>query len=129
MDVEKLVPVRNLLTRPVLLSVTNCATLALLGMVSATLMPLIWSTSIEFSGLYLSQASIGLWLSVYGCINGIFHFAVFPRAVERFDLRSIFATSIDVFAIVYTMFPLENLTLRHAAHGPAWPLNHLQDRL
>jgi len=27
-----------------------------------------------------------------------------------------------VFAIVYTMFPFENLVLRHAADGPAWLL-------
>ena len=119
-------PLRDLLTRPVLVSVANYATLALLGMVSAALMPLIWSTSIEFGGLDLSPASIGLWLSVYGCINGIFQFAVFPRAVKRFDLRSIFVTGIAVFAIVYTMFPLENLVLRHTADGPAWLLILLQ---
>ena len=126
MDVEKPLPLRQLLTRPVLVSVANYSTLALLGMVSAALMPLVWSTSIEFGGLGLSPASIGLWLSVYGCINGIFQFAVFPQAVKRFDLRSIFITSIGVFAIVYTMFPLESLTLRRAADNPAWLLILLQ---
>ena len=126
MDVEKPLPLRNLLTRPVLVSVANYSTLALLGMISAALMPLIWSTSIEFGGLDLSPASIGLWLSVYGCINGIFQFAVFPQAVKRFYLRSIFVTSIGVFAIVYTMFPLENLILRRAADNPAWLLILLQ---
>jgi len=126
MDVEKPLPLRDLLARPVLVSVANYATIALLGMISAALMPLIWSTSIEFGGLDLSPPSIGLWLSVYGCINGIFQFAVFPRAVKRFDLRSIFATSIGVFAIVYILFPLENLTLRRADDSPAWLLILLQ---
>ena len=125
-DAEKPLPLRDLFTRPVLVSVVNYSTLALLGMISAALMPLIWSTSIEFGGLDLSPASIGLWLSVYGCINGIFQFAVFPRAVKRFDLRSIFVTGIAVFAIVYTMFPLENLVLRSTADGPAWLLILLQ---
>src|SRR5260221_2792592 len=120
MDMEKPLPLRDLLTRPVLVSVANYSTLALLGMVSAALMPLIWSTPIEFGGLDLSPASIGVWLSVYGCMNGVFQFVVFPRAVKRFDLRSIFATSIGVFALVYIMYPLENLTLRHPADNPAW---------
>ena len=126
MDVEKPLPIRDLLTRPVLVSIANYATMALLGMVSAALMPLIWSTSIEFGGLDLGPASIGLWLSVYGCINGIFQFAVFSRAIKRFNLRSVFATSIGVFAVVYALFPLENLTPRRTADGPAWLLILLQ---
>jgi hypothetical protein len=125
-DMEKPLPLRDLLTRPVLVSVANYSTLALLGMVSAALMPLIWSTSIEFGGLDLSPASIGVWLSVYGCMNGVFQFTVFPRAVKRFDLRSIFVTSIGVFALVYTMYPLENLALRRAADNHAWLLILMQ---
>jgi len=119
-DAQKPLPLRYLLTRPVLVSVANYATLALLGMVSAALMPLIWSTSVEFGGLNLSPASIGLWLSVFGCINGLFQLTVFPRAVARFGPRSVFVAGIGVFALVYTMFPLENLVLRRAADGPAW---------
>jgi len=120
MDAQKPLPMRYLLTRPVLVSVANYASLALLGMVSWALMPLIWSTSIEFGGLDLSPASIGVWLSVFGCMNGLFQFAVFPRAVARFGPRPIFVTGIAVFALVYAMFPLENLVLRRAADGPAW---------
>jgi len=40
-DVEKPLPLRKLFTRPVLISVANYATLALIGMISAALMPLI----------------------------------------------------------------------------------------
>jgi len=122
MDTQKPLPLRCLLTRPILISVANYAMLAFLGMVPVALMPLIWSTSIEFGGLGLSPASIGLWLSVYGCINGMFQFAVFPRAIGRFGPWGIFVTSISVFAVVYVMFPLENLALRHSADNPAWVL-------
>jgi MFS family permease len=95
--------------------------LALLGMVAAALMPLIWSTPVEFGGLDMSPARIGVWLSVYGCINGMFQFAIFPRAVARFGPRSVYVTGIGMFAVVYAMFPSENL-LRRAVHGSAWPL-------
>jgi hypothetical protein len=122
MEPQKPLPLRFLLTRPVLISVANYAMLALLGMVSMALIPLIWPTSIEFGGLGLSPASIGLWLSVYGCMNGVFQFAVFPRAVGRFGPRLIFVTGIGVFVVVYAMFPLENWALRRAADNPAWVL-------
>jgi hypothetical protein len=91
-------------------------------MVSMALIPLIWPTSIEFGGLGLSPASIGLWLSLYGCMNGVFQFAVFPRAVRRFGPRLVFVTSIGVFVVVYAMFPLENWALRRTADNPAWVL-------
>jgi MFS family permease len=125
-NAQKPVPLRHLLTRPVVVSVANYASLALLGMVSWALMPLIWSTSIEFGGLDMNPASIGVWLSVFGCMNGLFQVAIFPWAVARFGPRWLFVTGIGMFAIVYTMFPLENLVLRHAVDGPAWLLILLQ---
>jgi hypothetical protein len=121
-DAEKPLPLRSLLTKkPVLISVANYAALALLSMVAAALLPLIWSTPVEFGGLDMSPAPIGIWLSAYGCMNGIFQFAVFPRAVARFGLRSVFVTGIGVFAVVYATFPFENL-LRRTAGAPVWPL-------
>ncbi|KAH9955873.1 MFS general substrate transporter [Russula dissimulans] len=126
-DSQKPPPLRSVLTRPVLVSVANYATLALLAMVSIALIPLIWSTPIEFGGLSLSPASIGLCMSVYGCINGIFQFVVFPYFVGRFGPRSVFITSIAVSAVVYVMFPFENLILRRAADSPGvWVLIFVQ---
>jgi hypothetical protein len=114
-------PLRHLLTKPVLISVANYASLALLGMAASALIPLIWSTPVEFGGLDMSPAPIGVWLSVYGCMNGMFQFAVFPRAVARFGPRTVFVTGIGVFAVVYATFPFENL-LRRTADAPVWPL-------
>jgi len=110
---EKPPPLRALLTQPVLLSVANYAMVALLEMVCLALIPLVWSTSVEFGGLGLSPVSIGSWLSVYGCMDGIFQFAVFPRVVWRFGLRRVFITCIASCAVVIIMFPLENFVLRH----------------
>jgi len=62
-DAEKPLPLRSLLTNPVLISVANYTMLALLGMVAAALMPLIWSTPIEFGGLDVSPDRIEVWLS------------------------------------------------------------------
>ena len=130
-DAQKPPPLRSLLTRPVLISIVNHSMLMLLEMASLALIPLVWSTPVKFGGLDLSPASIGLCMSVFGCMDGIFQFTVFPRAVGRFGLRRVFATCIAACAVVIIIFPLENFTLRHimAIEGSTmavWPLIFVQ---
>jgi len=83
-----------------------------------TLVPLIWSTPVELGGLNFSPVSIGLWMSVSGCMDGFFQFAVFPRVVGHFGMRRVFVSSIAVTAVIFAMFPLENLVMRHTTGGP-----------
>ncbi|KAI9443931.1 MFS general substrate transporter, partial [Lactarius indigo] len=116
-DTEKPVPLRALLTRPVVVSVANYSMIGLFEMTAGVLIPLIWSTSVEFGGLGMSPASIGLWMAAYGCMNGIFQFVAFPRVLRRLGPRRIFIASILCFFPVYMIFPFENLALRHSSHG------------
>ncbi|KAI9460709.1 MFS general substrate transporter [Russula earlei] len=116
-DAQKPLPLRSVLTRPVLISLANYAMISLLEMTSVALIPLIWSTSIQFGGLDLSPVSIGLWMSVYGCMDGIFQFSVSPHILGHFGPRYAFITSVAVSAASHIMFPLENLVRRHAAGG------------
>ncbi|KAH9059736.1 MFS general substrate transporter [Lactarius vividus] len=114
-SLEKPPPLRSILTRPVLITISSYAMLALLSMAADSLIPLVWSTSIELGGFGLSPASIGLWMSGYGCMNGIVQYAFFPRFVSRFGLRGVFLTSVSIFALIYALFPFENLAIRHAS--------------
>jgi hypothetical protein len=93
--------------------------LALLDMSAMALVPLVWATPIELGGLNLSPASIGLWLSGYGCLNAVLQFVLFPRVVGRLGPGRVVLTSIAAYVIIYTMFPFENLAARYAAaaHG------------
>ncbi|KAI0290669.1 MFS general substrate transporter [Russula brevipes] len=128
-DTQRPPPLRSVLTRPVLVSIANYAILSLFETVSLALIPLIWSTSVRFGGLSMSPMSIGLWMSAFGCMDGIYQFLVFPYAVARFGPRSIFVASIAATAVVFIMFPLENLARRHAVDRPSvavWPLILLQ---
>jgi hypothetical protein len=118
-------PLRALLTRPVLVSVSSYAMLALLDMAAMALIPLVWSTPVELGGLDLSPASIGLWLSTYGCLNGVVQFTMFPRVVARLGPGRVFLTSIAAYVLIYTMFPFENLAAR-ARSSTVWFLVVLQ---
>lgn len=116
-DAEKPVPLRALLTRPVVVSVVNYGMIGLLEVTAVALIPLIWSTSVEFGGLGMSPTSIGLWMAGYGFLNGIFQFVAFPHIVGRLGPRRVFIASILCFFPVYIMFPFENLALRDSGSG------------
>ncbi|KAH9166541.1 major facilitator superfamily domain-containing protein [Lactarius sanguifluus] len=121
-------PLRALLTRPVLTSVANYASLALLDIAAVALMPLVWSTPIALGGLGLTPASIGLSLSAYGCASALFQLAFFPRLVAHFGPGRVVVTSIAAFAAFYILFPFENALARRGADVTAvvWPLIALQ---
>ena len=112
-DEEKPMSLRDLLTRPVVISVANYGLIGLLEMIAGVLIPLVWSTPVEFGGLSMSPASIGLWMAGYGFLNGVFQFVAFPHIVERFGPRRVFIVSISAFAPMYLMLFFENLTLRY----------------
>jgi len=116
-DAEEPLPLRALLTRPVVVSVINYCIIALLHTTAGTLIPLVWSTSVELGGLSMNPASIGLWMGGYGFVNGVFQFVAFPRFVRHFGPRRVFITSVLCHFPFYMMFPLENLALRHSSRG------------
>jgi len=116
-DTEEPLPLRALLTRPVVVSVVNFGVIALLDIAAGTLISLIWSTPVEFGGLSMSPASVGLWTAGYGFMNCIFQFVAFPGIVKRFGPQRVFIASILCFIPISTMFPFENLAIRDSSLG------------
>jgi hypothetical protein len=116
-DEEKPQSLRSLLTRPVVISVANYAVIGLLEMMAGVLIPLVWSTAVEFGGLGMSPASIGVWMASYGSLNGVFQFVGFPLIVERFGPRRVFIVSICSFFPMYLLLFFENLAIRRASGG------------
>ncbi len=109
---DKPPPLRSVLTKPVVVTIANYAMLALLDSGVMSYIPLVWSTPVEYGGLDLSPASIGLWLTLYGVMDGIFQFVFFSRFVSHFGVRRVFVFSIVSCAVIYTIFPFENLAVR-----------------
>ncbi|KAH9169257.1 MFS general substrate transporter [Lactarius sanguifluus] len=111
MLLDESLPLRSVLTKPVIITVANYAMLALIDAMASAYIPLVWSTPVEYGGLNLSPASIGLWLSLYGVMDGIFQFIFFSHFVSRFGLRRVFVFSLVSCAVVYVLFPFENLAV------------------
>jgi hypothetical protein len=108
---DKPLPLRSVLTKPVIVTLANYAMLTLLNGALESYFPLVWSTPVEFGGLNLNPASIGMWLSLYGGMNGIFQFFFFSHFISRFGPRRVFVFSIVSSAVILTIFPFENLAL------------------
>ncbi|KAH9059717.1 MFS general substrate transporter [Lactarius vividus] len=124
---DKPPPLRSVLTKPVVITVANYGIIALINAMAMSYIPLVWSTPVEYGGLDLSPASIGLGLSVYGGIGGFFQFLFFSRFVHNFGLRRVLVFSIASCAVVYTLFPIENIVMAGGGPKPVvWLLIILQ---
>ncbi|KAI9455165.1 MFS general substrate transporter [Lactarius psammicola] len=127
-ELDKPLPLRSVLTKPVVVTVANYAMLALLDAAVMSYIPLVWSTPVEYGGLNLNPTSIGLWLSLYGVMDGIFQFVFFSHFISRFGPRRVFVFSIVSCAVIYATFPFESLAVV-AGGGPnlvVWLLIILQ---
>lgn len=125
---ETPLPLRSVLTKPVIVTLANYAMLALINAAVESYFPLVWSTPVEYGGLNLSPASIGLWLSLYGGMDGIFQFLFFSHFISRFGRRRVFLFSVGSSAVIFAIFPFENLAVV-AGGGPnlvVWLLIILQ---
>jgi hypothetical protein len=116
-DTEISLTLQALLTRPVGVSVANYSVIGLLDIIGGALIPLVWSTSVEFGGLNMGPASIGLWMGGYWFVNGFFQCFAFPHFTRRFSPRRVFIASILCYVPIYMMLPFENLALLHSKRG------------
>ncbi|KZV74591.1 MFS general substrate transporter [Peniophora sp. CONT] len=111
---EEVRPLRELLTKPVILAVANYAALAFLDIAMACMGPLFYSTPIEFGGLGMSPAQIGLFLGLYGVIDGVAQFLFFPIIVERIGVKPTLFIAMSAFVPIFLWFPVAHQIARHS---------------
>ncbi|KAJ2934959.1 hypothetical protein H1R20_g2101, partial [Candolleomyces eurysporus] len=113
----KPLPLRSILTFPVVISVLNYVTLAFLNISANALMPLFFHMPIAMGGLDLGPVVIGYIMSVYGAGSGLFQILFFVPLVEKFGVRKTFVMSVSTFAPVFMMFPLMSLVAKYWGVG------------
>ncbi|KAL6298395.1 MFS general substrate transporter [Sparassis latifolia] len=109
---------RSLMVRPVLLSVANYGCLALLDIAYRAIQPLFFSTPIEYGGLGLNPAAIGLILGAFGLMNGSFQALFFSRVVHRWGPKRVLMTGMASFVPIFAIFPVINLLARTRGTTP-----------
>ncbi|KAH9989032.1 major facilitator superfamily domain-containing protein [Russula vinacea] len=112
-------PLRHLMTRRVLLAVTNYATLSLVDICYRATQPLFFSTPISSGGLGLDPPSIGKILASFGILNGIFQVTCFARAHALFGTKRLFVGGLCCAVPVFALFPVMNAIARAYGLGLA----------
>lgn len=107
-------PLRDLLTFPVLISISNYVALAFLNIAFSALFPLFLAMPIEIGGLDLPPATIGYIMGAYGAGTGLFQFFFFAKIIRRLGERQIFINGMIAFAPLFALFPIINIIARQS---------------
>jgi hypothetical protein len=111
-DAEKPYPLRQLMTRRVLLSVTNYAALSLVDICYRAIQPLFFSTPISSGGLGLAPPAIGKILASFGILNGVFQVTCFARAHALCGIKWLFVGGLCCAVPIFVLFPVMNAVAR-----------------
>ncbi|KIM39402.1 hypothetical protein M413DRAFT_29551 [Hebeloma cylindrosporum] len=105
---------RAILTRPLLMTLTNHMFLTFLDMCHAVLLPLMYSTSIPLGGLGLDPFHIGATLGAYGCINSFVQMNFLGRLIRKFGARRMYIFASPAIAGCFAMYPIMSFFARRA---------------
>lgn len=112
---EAPLPLRKLLTRPVIVAAGNYAFLAIVDITFRAVQPVFFSTPIHLGGLGLPPHSIGMILSAFGILNGIFQIFFFAKIHDRWGSKKVYIAGIVSALPVFISFPIINMLAR--LHG------------
>ncbi|KAJ6546345.1 major facilitator superfamily domain-containing protein [Mycena sp. CBHHK59/15] len=116
-------PLRELLTFPVLISVSNYVALAFLNTTLGALLPLFLAMPLPLGGLGLPPATIGLVLASYGAATGLFQVFFFARLIRKLGERRVFINGLATCLPAFALFPLTSVVAqRYGVAGPVWGL-------
>ncbi|KAM6504175.1 Major facilitator superfamily domain containing protein [Amanita muscaria] len=120
---DKPLPLRKLLTYPVVLSVCNYFCIALMDIAFMSLLPLLMSTPVELGGLGCSPAIIGYVLGALGAYVGTVQIAFFSKLVRRFGERRIFIMGVLTVTINSLLLPvISSITRKNGVTWVVWCL-------
>ena len=111
-SLEKPLPLRQILTYPVLICVANIACFEFLDSSRCSLLPLFLAMPIEIGGLGFDPRHIGYILGVYGAAAAVFMATYFPKIVRYLGERRTYVLAMSIFHVAWVLFPVMNLCAR-----------------
>ncbi|KAJ7589891.1 major facilitator superfamily transporter [Mycena floridula] len=99
-------PLREILTFPVIISVSNYVALAFLNIALLALFPLFLAMPISIGGMDMEPASIGYIMGVYGAFNGIFQFFFFAKVIGALGEWRVFRNGVISFIPLFAIPPI-----------------------
>jgi len=96
----------TLLTRPVLLTIYSYGFFVFLEIACRDLWPLLYTTPIQFGGLGLDPARMGVCMAVYGTLKGILQLTIPHRIIGFLGLRTSYMAFIACLVPSFLLFPI-----------------------
>lgn len=109
---------RQLLTFPVVLSISSYVLLAFLNISFVALFPLFCAMPVSIGGIGLTPSDIGYIMGAYGVFTGIFQFCYFAKIVEWLGEKRMYGNGIMSFLVLFGTMPAMNWNAR--VGGPWW---------
>lgn len=101
-----------------MISISNYGCLAFLEIAFLALLPLFYSSPIEYGGLNLSPSTIGTILGIFGLVNGVFQAFFFAKLVRRWGAKNLFFVGMSSFLPIFLLFPVMNFLARKWGISP-----------
>ncbi|KAG2157707.1 major facilitator superfamily domain-containing protein [Suillus bovinus] len=100
------VPLRSLLIRSIIIPIVNQVCLAFLDICIFALMPLFYSTPNYLGGLGFAPQAVGLWMALFGIIDGLFQALFFAKIFDWLGPKRTFYIGISCFIPIMITFPV-----------------------
>ena len=109
---------RSILTPRVILCTVNYALLSLVDISFRCILPVFYSSPASLGGLEFSPQTIGICLSVFGVLNGVFLVSFFARLSDLFGPKRIFVGTLLGSLPMVACFPIMSALVKwRAAQG------------
>ncbi|KAJ7257175.1 major facilitator superfamily domain-containing protein [Mycena haematopus] len=107
-------PLLQLVTFPVIISVSNYIALAFLNISLAALIPLFFAMPIAIGGLALPPAKIGLIMALQSVGIGGFQLLFFAKIIRRFGERAVMIAGMSMFPLIFGLIPIISSTAQQS---------------
>ncbi|KAJ3772308.1 major facilitator superfamily transporter [Lentinula raphanica] len=112
-------PLRDLFTPRVILSVSNYVVLAFLNISFNALLPLFLAMPLDIGGLGLPPSSIGYVMGGYGAATGLFQFFCFAKINRMLGEKKVFLTGMSALPGCFVMLPVISVVAKGCGVGVA----------
>ena len=99
-------PLRDLLTRSVIISISNYGWLAILDVAHFSLLPLFYALPVKAGGLGLVPRQIGSIMAAYGIACGVIQVLFFAPLHKSLGAKTIHLMGMSSFVAVFACYPV-----------------------
>ncbi|KIK98692.1 hypothetical protein PAXRUDRAFT_133692 [Paxillus rubicundulus Ve08.2h10] len=123
------IPIKTLMkTYTVMIPIANYGTLALVEIGVLALLPLFHSAPIEIGGLGFPPSTIGLFLAIFGAVNGLVQALFVAKIINKIGAKGLFCWAVSSFYPLIALFPVMSavVTAQDKVGPMIWTLLVLQ---